>query len=74
MDLVKTADRIIDLDPEGGSKNGGYLGASGSPEKNNRTRKRLFLEISRTGSITILKNAFKCICYTIQTNLPWFIA
>ncbi|MBY9001927.1 MAG: excinuclease ABC subunit UvrA, partial [Candidatus Heimdallarchaeota archaeon] len=33
MDLVKIADRIIDLGPEGGSKNGGYLVASGSPEE-----------------------------------------
>ncbi|MCG3225023.1 MAG: ATP-binding cassette domain-containing protein, partial [Candidatus Heimdallarchaeota archaeon] len=33
MDLVKIADRIIDLGPEGGSKNGGYLVASGTPEE-----------------------------------------
>ena len=33
MDLVKVADRIIDLGPEGGSKNGGYLVAEGTPEE-----------------------------------------
>ena len=33
MDLVKIADRIIDLGPDGGSKNGGYLVASGTPEE-----------------------------------------
>jgi len=33
MDLVKIADRIIDLGPEGGTKNGGHLVATGSPEE-----------------------------------------
>ncbi len=33
MDLVKIADRIIDLGPEGGSKQGGYLVADGTPEE-----------------------------------------
>jgi len=30
--VIKTADYIIDLDPEGGSE-GGYLVASGTPEQ-----------------------------------------
>ena len=33
MDLVKIADRIIDLGPEGGSRNGGNLVAIGTPEQ-----------------------------------------
>ncbi len=33
MDLVKIADRIIDLGPEGGSRQGGNLVATGTPEK-----------------------------------------
>ncbi|MHA1200238.1 MAG: excinuclease ABC subunit UvrA, partial [Candidatus Heimdallarchaeaceae archaeon] len=33
MDLVKIADRIIDLGPEGGSRNGGNLVATGTPEE-----------------------------------------
>ncbi|MCG3217315.1 MAG: ATP-binding cassette domain-containing protein, partial [Candidatus Heimdallarchaeota archaeon] len=33
MDLVKIADSIIDLGPEGGSRNGGYVVAEGTPEE-----------------------------------------
>ena len=33
MDLVKIADRIIDLGPEGGSRNGGNIVAIGTPEE-----------------------------------------
>lgn len=33
MDLVKIADRIIDLGPEGGTRKGGYLVATGTPEE-----------------------------------------
>jgi excinuclease ABC subunit A len=32
MDVIKTADFVIDLGPEGG-KNGGYLLAAGTPEE-----------------------------------------
>ncbi len=32
MDVIKTADYIIDLGPEGGKK-GGYILAEGTPEK-----------------------------------------
>jgi excinuclease ABC subunit A len=33
MEIIKNADRIIDLGPEGGTKNGGYLVAKGTPEE-----------------------------------------
>ncbi|NPD88869.1 MAG: excinuclease ABC subunit UvrA [Asgard group archaeon] len=33
MDIIKNADRIIDLGPEGGTRNGGYLVAKGTPEE-----------------------------------------
>ena len=32
MDMIKCADHIIDLGPEGGDK-GGYIIATGTPEK-----------------------------------------
>ena len=32
LDVIKTADNIIDLGPEGGDK-GGYIIAEGTPEK-----------------------------------------
>ena len=48
LDVIKTADWIIDLGPEGGKK-GGRLVAQGSPEKVSRSKK------SHTGSF--LKNA-----------------
>ena len=32
MDIIKNADYVIDLGPEGG-KNGGYLVATGTPEE-----------------------------------------
>ncbi len=38
LDLIKTADHIIDLGPEGGNK-GGYIVASGTPEEVSRVRK-----------------------------------
>lgn len=33
LDVIKTADYIIDLGPEGGEEGGGYLVASGTPEE-----------------------------------------
>ncbi|MCG3216941.1 MAG: hypothetical protein KAS63_09480, partial [Candidatus Heimdallarchaeota archaeon] len=33
MDIIKNADRIIDLGPEGGTRHGGYLVATGTPEE-----------------------------------------
>jgi len=36
LDVIKTADYIIDLGPEGGEEGGGYLVASGTPEELSR--------------------------------------
>ncbi len=33
LDVIKTADHVIDLGPDGGEDNGGYLVAEGTPEK-----------------------------------------
>ena len=38
MDVIKCADHIIDLGPEGGDK-GGYVIAEGTPEKNYKEKK-----------------------------------
>ena len=38
MDVIKTADFIIDLGPEGGDK-GGYLVGTGTPEEIGNTKK-----------------------------------
>ena len=49
MDVIKTADHIIDLGPEGGDE-GGYLVAKGTPE-----------EVAKTDTATgrILKKVLK---------------
>jgi excinuclease ABC subunit A len=33
LDVIKTADHLIDLGPEGGDREGGKLVATGSPEE-----------------------------------------
>ncbi|MFH1239308.1 MAG: DNA helicase UvrA, partial [bacterium] len=38
LDVIKTADYIIDLGPEGGDK-GGYLVATGTPEEVSKNKK-----------------------------------
>ncbi len=41
MEVIKSADWIIDLGPEGGEKNGGQLLFAGTPEEYGKKRKRL---------------------------------
>jgi len=56
IDVMKTADHIIDLGPEGGEK-GGRVIATGTPEeilkvKNSLTAKFLAEDLQRTASLT----------------------
>ena len=39
MEIIKSADWIIDLGPEGGDKNGGHIVFEGTPEDMVRIRK-----------------------------------
>ena len=53
MDVIRSADWVIDLGPEGGDK-GGYLVAEGTPENHRPDRRILHRTIPETGAETSL--------------------